>query len=500
MFTRLLLAAFYAVVIVGCGHKHEQGAHEAHNEIKIQYTAYSDNYELFAEADPFVVGETSNILSHFSSLPDFKAVEKGKITIRLNINGAEIHQTLDKPTRMGIYSFDLKPEVSGKGYIKFEILDETGINEVTVSNVTVYSSSESAAKDAGMNSASKVNAATFTKEQSWKINFSTAYPSVEPFGQVIKTTAIVQSSQGSETVITSKTKGIIRISNNALLEGKEIHAGQMLFSVSGDDMTDDNVAVRYAEAKNNYEKLKADYERSIELVNDKIVSEKELLSTKNQYENAKVIYDNLNKNFTASGQTVTSPMNGFVKQFFVKNGSFVEAGEPVLTVSQTKNLILHADVSQRHASILGFINTANIYDPNENRMYTLEQLNGKILSYGKAVNRDNFHIPVIFQIENRGRFIEGGIVDIYLKAITRITALVIPNSALLEEQSGYFVWVQQTPELFEKREVLIGKSDGIKTEVLKGLSVNERIVTRGAMLIKLAQATGTLDAHSGHVH
>ncbi|MCK7461958.1 MAG: hypothetical protein MZU84_07820 [Sphingobacterium sp.] len=57
-----------------------------------------------------------------------------------------------------------------------------------------------------------------------------------------------------------------------------------------------------------------------------------------------------------------------------------------------------------------------------------------------------------------------------------------------------------TPELFEKREVLPGVTDGIRTEILKGIFENERIVTQGAVFIKLAQSTGTLDAHSGHVH
>jgi len=35
---------------------------------------------------------------------------------------------------------------------------------------------------------------------------------------------------------------------------------------------------------------------------------------------------------------------------------------------------------------------------------------------------------------------------------------------------------------------------------LSGLQATERVVTAGAVQIKLAQATGTLDAHSGHVH
>ena len=49
-------------------------------------------------------------------------------------------------------------------------------------------------------------------------------------------------------------------------------------------------------------------------------------------------------------------------------------------------------------------------------------------------------------------------------------------------------------------EIFVGGNDGINTEIKKGITAQERIVTRGAMLIKLAQATGGLDAHSGHVH
>ena len=65
---------------------------------------------------------------------------------------------------------------------------------------------------------------------------------------------------------------------------------------------------------------------------------------------------------------------------------------------------------------------------------------------------------------------------------------------------NYFVYVQLTPEFFEKREVKIGQTDGQRTEILSGLNGKERVVAKGAVLVKLTQATGTLDAHSGHVH
>jgi cobalt-zinc-cadmium efflux system membrane fusion protein len=310
----------------------------------------------------------------------------------------------------------------------------------------------------------------------------------------------VQSAQGNELVISAKTSGIVLLNSGVLIEGQDVSAGQFLFSVSGGNMADNNIAVKYAEAKSNYEKANSDFERAKELAKDKIVSEKDLLSTKNQYENTKAVYDNLNRNFNASGQNITSPQAGFIKRVFVKNGEYIESGQPVAVVSQSKSLVLNADVPSKYSAVLPNIKTANIRTISDNRTYSLEQLNGKLLSYGKAANNDNYLIPVTLQVENNGSIISGSFVEIYFKTFSNNRALVVPITALLEEQGNFFVWVQVTPELFEKREVFVGGTDGVNIEIKKGIASNERIVSRGAMLIKLAQATGTLDAHSGHVH
>jgi len=506
MLNKIFLVALLAIAFVSCQNSNKQKAsettesHDTHEEVKFQYTAYSNDFEVFAEADAFVVGEKANVLSHFSRLPDFKALESGSMTIHLMVNGKEVSQTLDKPTRKGIYSFDIQPETTGKGSLKFVIQSDNITFEVIVPDITVFASDKEALEASGKLVISRTNTTVFTKEQSWKVDFATDFPHNEPFGQIIKTTAQVQSLQGDEMIVSAKTNGMVMISGNAVLEGKDVSKGQTLFSISGSEMADNNISVRYAEAKSNFEKAKADYERSTELAKDKIVSAKDLLSAKNQYDNAKAVFDNLNNNFSASGQSVKSPMSGFVKQVLVKNGAYVEAGQPIVIVAQNKTLLLNAEVQQKYASMLGSIASANIRTVQDNQTYSLEQLNGKVLSFGKATNSDNFLIPVAIQIDNIGSFTAGGFVEVYLKTITNTLALTVPTSALLEDQGAFFVYVQVTPELFEKREVKIGGTDGMLTEIRTGLSSGERVVTKGAILIKLAQATGTLDAHSGHVH
>ncbi len=498
----IYLFAMLALISAGCKNAIEPentGGHQ-HEDVKIQLTAYSNEFELFAEADPFVVGHKSNILSHFSHLPDFKAMESGSITIRLVVKGKVKSKTLAKPTRKGIYSFDLKAETAGVGHLVFDITTEKGVFQLIVPEVRVYANEHDAFHAAEETLPSKTNTTVFTKEQSWKIDFASGFPRMEPFGQVIKTTAQVQSAQGDEMIVSAKTNGIVMLSNSSILEGNAVSKGQVLLSVSGSELADNNISLRFAEAKNNFEKAASEYDRAKELANDKIVSEKDLLNAKNQYDNARAIYDNLNKNFNTTGQRVTSPMNGFIKQIFVHNGSYVEAGQPIASISQNKNLVLSAEVQPKYASALSTILSANIRTLHDNQTYSLEQLNGRVLSFGKSANNDNYLIPVKLQIDNKGSFTPGSFVEIYLKTLTNAQAITLPVTALLEDQGTFFVYAQITPELFEKREVKVGTTDGIKSEILSGITQNDRIVTKGAIFIKLAQATGTLDAHSGHVH
>ena len=344
------------------------------------------------------------------------------------------------------------------------------------------------------------NAIVFTKEQASKIDFAVENPQTGKFGQVIKTTAQIQSTQTDEIVISAKANGIVSFRGNSIAEGKAIASGQNLFLVSGSSMADNNVSVRMAEARINFLKAEAHYLRNQELAKDKIVSEHELIQSKGEYETSKAIYDNLSKNFSGEGQTVSSPLAGYIKQLFVGNGQYVDAGQPLVSISQNKSLLIKADVSPKYASLLPYIYTANIRLLSVNQTYSLDELNGELLSFGRSANSDNFLLPVTFQVDNKAALIPGSFVEIYIKTLSEKELMTVPNTALTEESGAFFVYLQITSDAYEKREVKTGVSDGLRTEIISGLSLSDRVVTRGAISVKLAQSAGALDPHAGHVH
>jgi RND family efflux transporter MFP subunit len=271
--------------------------------------------------------------------------------------------------------------------------------------------------------------------------------------------------------------------------------------VSGKGLAFDNIEVQYTEAKNNYELTKTNYDRKLALSQNKIVSDKEAESAKADYENAKAVYNNLKANFNSAGQSVVSPQNGAIKHVFVKNGQYVEAGEELYSVVNNNKLIVNAELQQKYYPYLSLISSFNIKSSADNNIYTQEELNGKLLSYGKDIDEgEGYLIPVNFHINNEKGFLPGSFVEIYIKTKSDKKALLAPNSALIEEQGNFYVFVQKTPELFEKREVKLGVSDGINSEIIAGLNGDERIVSKGAIIVKLAAVSNSLDPHAGHVH
>ena len=514
---KYLWVAFIAFLLFSCqqnhsthseetehDHDHEAVAeHDEHEHEKVQYTVYSSDFELFAESDAMVTGEHADILAHFTFLKNFKPLETGKITANLVVNGKSVSQTKNEPLRKGIYSFSLEPTTSGEGKLFFDI--ETGGErfEIVIPDVDVFANDnelhEHAEEHEHEHEATPANTTTFTKEQSWKIDFATAHPKEEAFGPVIKTVAKIEPARGSEEIVAAKASGLV-VFNSNLVEGSNVTNGEKLFSISSSEMVDNNFAVQLAEAKSNYETSKANYERKSELIKDRLVSEQELLNAKNAYETSKAVYENLSKNFNTSGQLVRSKLNGFVKQIFVSNGQYVSAGQPLVSISQNSKLLLTAQVQQQYLPLLPSAVSANITTLHNQKTYTLEELGGKILTYGKSATDDSYLFPVSLEIGNHAGFVPGTFVEVYLKTLTNSKALTVPNSALLEEQGIYYVFVQVNPELFEKREIKTGGTDGLNTEIISGLHADERIVTQGAMQVKLAHSTGGLDPHAGHVH
>lgn len=248
-----------------------------------------------------------------------------------------------------------------------------------------------------------------------------------------------------------------------------------------------------------YEVSKKEYERMKALVGNKIVSEKEFAQAEQIYENARISYEAVAKNHSASGQAVVSPISGYVKNLLVKEGDYVSVGQPLVSVTQNRKLFLRADVSEKYYPYLNSIGSANFCTPYNNKVYTLKELGGRMLSYGKASGENGYYVPVTFEFDNKGDVIPGSFVEVFLLSSPMENVLSLPHSALTEEQGSFFVYLQLDEEGYKKQLVTLGADNGESVQILSGIKAGDRVVTQGAYQVKLASATNAIPAHS-HEH
>ena len=76
------------------------------------------------------------------------------------------------------------------------------------------------------------------------------------------------------------------------------------------------------------------------------------------------------------------------------------------------------------------------------------------------------------------------LVTVELEAIDEAAVPEVPASAVLLQGDKHFVYVEQEPGSFERREVAIGSERDGWLPVLGGLDGQKRVVTRGAILLE----------------
>ncbi len=484
------------LIITSCKQEQEHAHDEESGLEGLVYTIYTDKTELFVEFKPLVVGDESRFAAHFTILGEsFLPITEGSVTLSLSGSAGTQSITADVPEVPGIFRLGLTPEKAGEYKLVFDIKTPSYTDQITI-DATVYPDEEAAIASQEPASGGG-NEISYLKEQAWKIDFANFPVKRLPFFGVVKTSGLVSSAPGDEQTISSKTSGVVSLNGNGIYAGSEVRAGQNLFTISSKGFTDGNANVQLQEAKSNYEKAKTDYERNQKLFTDKLITQKDFVQSKTDFENAEALYNSLSGNYSQGGQIITSPQSGFVKSLLVTEGQFVEAGQTLATISKNKRLVVKAEISSTALAKAGNITTSNFRVNNE-KVYSLEELNGKMVSVGKSADNSLF-IPVFFEIDNKEGIIPGTFIEVFIKTDAMENAIAIPVSALIEEQGNYYAYVQTEGESFEKRELLLGSNDGKQVLVLSGINEGERVVTKGAYNIKLSSASGTMPAH-GHEH
>ncbi len=305
----------------------------------------------------------------------------------------------------------MTPEKPGLFRLVFDMATPDYTDQVVIDSIRVFPDLKTALA-AQVPSQGASNAISYLKEQAWKVEFATQPVSRKDFVGVVKASGIILPAPGGEETLSAKTAGIVTLAGSGFFEGSVIQAGQVLFHISSQSLTDRNTPLQIREATSNLAKARADFERSKKLFEDRLIVEKDFLLAKNELENAEARLNSLTGNYGQGGQPIRAGRQGFLKSLLVSNGQFVETGMPLAVLSENKRLAIRVDLSPTVYSQAGSITSANFRAGN-GKIYSLSELAGRLVSVGKSAEQSLF-IPFYFEVDNREGLLPGAFVEAYL--------------------------------------------------------------------------------------
>jgi RND family efflux transporter MFP subunit len=477
----------------------------------LSVTRWTDDTELFAEYPPLAVGETSRFAIHLTRLSDFTALTEGHVEVYLRggTGPAEVFR-VDGPSRPGIFGVDVTPARAGKRELVIA-LRATGLtDEHRVGEVEVHADAAKARASAE-GGAEETPSVSFLKEQQWALDFGTAIVREQAVRESIRVAARLEARPGGAADVVAPIDGrLTRVLDLPL--GAQVSRGQELArllpppAVPGDLP---QLQRARAEAQTALALATRDRERAERLTSAGAAPAKRLDEARSAEEqaNARLTaaeasltqYNAARSGGAASADglfVVRAPVSGVVAQRDATTGANVAAGTILFRVVDASQIHVVGQVPEAEAVRARSASAAEIEVPGRPDRVPA----GRLASLGKVIDPQSRTLPITFAFDNRTLGLPVG-QSVFLHLLMALTAPrpVVPSAAVVDDAGRPIVFVQREGETFERRPVTLGARTGDLVQITEGVKPGDRVVTKGAYLVRLASLSTSVPAH-GHVH
>jgi membrane fusion protein (multidrug efflux system) len=251
-------------------------------------------------------------------------------------------------------------------------------------------------------------------------------------------------------------------------EGDVVQAGQVLARLDGE-----RSRLRMLQAKANLEKSTREYERQINLRERGLVSAASLEGLKFDVESLKATYDLSRLDFEYT--VIRAPISGVIASREVKEGSHVNANDPLFQIANTATLVAYLKIPQ---SELSRFTAGSHADVRVDSMPGIS-FRATIARISPTIDARTGTFKVTADLDNQSRDLAPGMFARFSIAFDKHSdALLVPKSAIVYEESENVVYVVEDGSAV-RRPVVLGFESVDMIEILSGLGDHEKVIIAG---------------------
>lgn len=262
-------------------------------------------------------------------------------------------------------------------------------------------------------------------------------------------------------------------------EGQSVRKGQLMFKILP---TLYEAELQKVEAEARVAEI--EYLNTKVLADSNIVSPNELAMAKAKYEKvqAELALAQVHLGFTQ----IRAPFSGIMDRLHVREGSLVEEGELLTTLSDNSKMWVYFNVPE--AEYLDYQSNAH---RNQQQQVSLQMANGKIFQHEGVVgtiegefNHETGNIAFRATFPNPEGLLRHGETGNILMTIPVKDALLIPQKTTFEVLEKRYVFVVTEEGVIESREVAIAEELPHIYAISDGLEEGDKILLEGLRLVK----------------
>jgi len=295
--------------------------------------------------------------------------------------------------------------------------------------------------------------------------------------------ARVSLRDGALVAVSAPLNG--RITSIDVVVGQQVEAGDALARIVSADAAGARAELQSAQAhersaRDQLARQQRLMEAGVGIERDLVTAEIEVASAQADVRRARLAVQALGEG-SGSEIVLRAPISGTIITRAVSSGSSVtDDGEPLFEIGDLSGTWFVADVFERdlvHVDVGAEVRIE--------RVAGQDALEGRVALIGSTFDTSMRRAPVYIELTSpNGSVLRPGTTARVDIATSAEASMVVPTSALLlKDGTRRVVYVQTEENVYEMRDVTVGRTHNGVIQVLHGLNEGDRVVTRGALLV-----------------
>jgi cobalt-zinc-cadmium efflux system membrane fusion protein len=331
------------------------------------------------------------------------------------------------------------------------------------------------------------------------LNLKTAPVELRDLGGEIKTTAVIEPDQTRIAHVSPRIPG--RAIDIKTLLGDRVQKGRILAELDSIELG--QAKADYLKAKANLQVARANYQREDRLYKKQISSEKEYLDAKGEFLRSEADQNTARETLRLLGLTdkeinnlswssgehppshfpLLAPFDGTVVEKHIVLGELINPEDKPYVIADLTHLWIQLDIYEKD---LEWINIGKDVTVKVDSLPDA-QFKGTVTYISDILDESTRTAKARVEVDNLDRKLKPGMfatARISTPSMETKEVISIPGAAIQQIRGKTSVFVAENENIFELRELELGKESGEYVEVVSGLKTGDIVVTGGGFYLK----------------